>query len=343
MAGWIDRLNGDPLPWLLDESMPAVRHVAMRTLLDRAADDPEVVEARAAAMRTGPIAGILAAQNPEGWWAKPGHGYSPKYTATVWQVIFLDQLGADGGDHRVRAGCEYVLSHSQAANGGCSCRGSATRPELSGVVHCLNGNLLRALIGFGLLDDPRVQASLAYQTASILGDRGATFSKSATTGPGFRCAMNYGDPCAWGAVKALLALSRVPVDRRTPNVQGAIDHGTALLLSRDPSVADYPMGPSSQPSGSWFKLGFPLGYICDVLQALEALSEAGAAGDPRLDRAVDWVVGRQDSTGRWANRHSYRGRTTGNFDGPEPSSKWVTLRACRLLKDVVEARAAGTA
>jgi len=51
---------------------------------------------------------------------------------------------------------------------------------LSGVVHCLNGNLLRALIGFGLLDDPRVQASLEYQTASILGDGRVTFNNSAT-------------------------------------------------------------------------------------------------------------------------------------------------------------------
>jgi hypothetical protein len=100
------------------------------------------------------------------------------------------------------------------------------------------------------------------------------------------------------------------------------------------------MGPDSQPSGSWFKLGFPLGYICDVLQAIEALCEAGAAGDPHLDRAVDWVVGQQDSVGRWTNRHSYRGKTTGDFDDSGPSSKWVTLRACRMLKDVVEARAA---
>jgi hypothetical protein len=95
MAGWIDRVNSDPLPWLLDESTAAVRHLALRGLLDRAADNPEVVAARAAAMRADPIASILAAQNPEGWWAKPGPGYSPKYTSTVWQLIFLDQLGAD--------------------------------------------------------------------------------------------------------------------------------------------------------------------------------------------------------------------------------------------------------
>lgn len=46
-------------------------------------------------MRTDPIAAILAAQDSAGWWAKPGSGYVPKYTSTVWRVVFLDQLGAD--------------------------------------------------------------------------------------------------------------------------------------------------------------------------------------------------------------------------------------------------------
>ena len=42
MADWRDRLNGDPLPWLLDEASPAVRHLALRDLLDRPADDRDV-------------------------------------------------------------------------------------------------------------------------------------------------------------------------------------------------------------------------------------------------------------------------------------------------------------
>jgi hypothetical protein len=162
MDSWNGRLNSDPLSWLLEESTPAVRHQALRLLLDRPADDSDVVAARAAAMGAHPIAPILAAQNSEGWWVKPGHGYSPKYTATVWQLIFLDQLGADGGDPRVRAGCEYVLNHSLASNGAFSFRGSGLGPPApSGAAHCLNGNLLGAVIGFGWLDDPRVQASLA--------------------------------------------------------------------------------------------------------------------------------------------------------------------------------------
>lgn len=123
MTNWRHLLKSNPLPWLLEEETPAVRHLAPRQILDQPADVPEVRQARAAAMRVSPIVDILAAQQPQGYWVKPGPGYSPKYRGTVWQLIFLDQLGADGTDARVRAACEYVLSHSQTETGGFAASG----------------------------------------------------------------------------------------------------------------------------------------------------------------------------------------------------------------------------
>jgi hypothetical protein len=334
MSRWTDALRRDPLPWLVEESDPAVRHLALRDLLDRPAGDPEMADARKAAMAADPIASILAAQAPEGWWVKPGPGYLPKYSSTVWSVVFLDQMGADGTDARVRLGCEYVLDHTQASNGGLAVGGIS-----SGAVHCLNGNLLRALVGFGMLDDERVQRALAWEAAAVTG-QGIDRWYAVTPGPGFRCGANYGEPCAWGAVKAVLALARVPADRRGPAVASALADGVEFLLSRDPSVADYPMPPgNSKPNGSWFKLGFPLGYVADVLQVLEALCEAGAAADPRLGNAVEWLLGQQDAEGRWPNRYAYQGKMARDVDVQGRPSKWVTLRACRVLKAVTEARA----
>ena len=68
----------------------------------------------------------------------------------------------------------------------------------------------------------------------------------------------------------------------------AVEASVAFLLSRDPAVADYPMGwGNTKPNGSWFRLGFPSGYVTDVLQVLEALVAAGGGRDPRLANAVD--------------------------------------------------------
>ena len=336
MGDWRDRLRGDPLPWLLAEAEPAVRHLALRQLLDRPADDPEVRAAREAATRTDPIAAILAAQDPAGWWEKPGHGYGPKYRGTTWSLIFLDQLGADPDEPRVQAGCEYVLAHTQARTGGFACSGAASeKPPPPGLVlHCLTGNLLRALIGFGRLDDERVGRAIAWEADAITGE-GEPHWNAATPGPGFRCGANDGLPCAWGATKALLALARIPPERRSPAVERALDASAEFLLSRDPAVADYPMGYGNRkPNGSWFRLGFPSGYVADVLQVLEAFVEAGAGRDPRLAHAIEWLLAQQDEHGRWANRYAYAGKMWVDIDRPGAPSPWVTLRACRVLRAI---------
>ncbi len=341
MSGPSNPTRAEALPWLLEETDPAVRHLAMLRLMDRPALDSEVTAARAAAMAAEPIAPILAAQDREGWWVKPGGGYSPKYSGTVWSLIFLDQMGADGDDPRIRAGCEYLLANTQAAGGGLAVgtlRGGAVP---SRVIHCLNGNLLRALIGFGMLDEERIQHALAWQAAAVTGE-GMERWYALTPGPGFRCGANEGRPCAWGAAKAVLALARVPPERRSAPVARALEAGVDFLLSKDPAVANYPMPPGdTKPSSSWFKLGFPSGYVADVLQVLEAVCDAGAAGDARLDHAFSWLAAQSDGNGRWANHYNYQGKLTRDIDRGGRPSKWVTLRALRVLKARAEAAARG--
>ncbi|HEX5590856.1 MAG TPA: hypothetical protein VFX65_11255 [Candidatus Limnocylindrales bacterium] len=334
MARWLAGLRGDPRPWLLDEADPAVRHLALRWLEDRPADDPAVQAARGAAMRTAPIATILDAQSPDGWWVKPGPGYGPKYTGTTWSLIFLDQLGADGDDDRIRRACAYLLDHVPTSDGGLGMSGSATlRPPPSSVVHCLNGNLVRALVGFGWLDDPRVAAAIDWQARSILGGPEApTYHRTATSGPGFGCGVNERLPCAWGATKALLGLARIPEHRQSPATVAAIDASVEFLLSVDPATAAYPAGWEGRISGSWFKPGFPSGYVADVVQVLEALADVGRAADPRTGHAIEWLLAKQDADGRWRNEYPYAGKLWADIDRKGVASKWVTLRAVRVVR-----------
>lgn len=339
MQAWRRRLRADPSDWLLERDDPAVRHLALRHLLDRPPEDSDAIEAGHAAMSTGPIAAILAAQQPDGHWEKPGPGYATKYRGTVWQLIFLDQLGADPADPRVQRACDYVLSHAQAETGGFGASGAIgpKPPPPSSVIHCLNGNLLRALIGFGRLDDERVGRAVEWQAAAITGEGVNRWYASGTCGPGFACAANERLPCAWGSVKALGGLARIPAERRSPPVGRAIEAGVAFLLSRDPVDADYPAGwGNAKPNGSWFKLGFPSGYVTDVLQNLEVLAELGCGQDPRLDRATEWLLAGQDEFGRWRNRYAYNGKTWVDFERQGTPSKWVTLRACRYLRRVID-------
>lgn len=337
----------DPvLDWLLEKKDPGVRAFALRDLLGAPADAPQVVAARWAANRTSPIREILEAQQPEGWWVRPGPGYGPKYRGTLWSMIFLGQLGADGRDRRVQRGADYILEHSRARQpyGGLSYSGTP-----SGMFHCLQGNICASLLELGFKDDPRLQGVLDWLARSITGEgiepapanenrsaRGERprYHRSGNSGPGFLCAANNQRPCAWGAIAALDALSRISPRRRTRAMKRAIQAGGAFLLRRDPARADYPTPTGGPPSRRWFQFGYPLGYVQDVLRNLEVLTALGGSGDRRLQHAVDDLLQRRTPDGRWVMRHSYRGKMWCDVKGRGQPSKWVTLRARRVLKRV---------
>ncbi|MCW5851067.1 MAG: nitrogen fixation protein NifH [Anaerolineae bacterium] len=333
-------LKADPLPWLLepDPANPGVRYFALTELLGCRLDDPEVVAARRAVMASGPVPAILAAQDPDGYWVKPGPGYAPKYQGTVWQLIFLAQFGADGADPRVRAACDYVLRHSRASVGGFTATGSPM-----GLIHCLQGNLCAALLDLGCLGDPRLDEALDWLARSITGDGIAPaedstaprrYYRSANSGPGFACAANNHLPCAWGAVKAMLALGKVPAALRSPAIHDALVQGADFLLDGDPARADYPTPYGTPPSGSWFKFGYPTAYVTDVLQNLEALTALGCGTDPRLAPALELMLRKQDAQGRWKMEYTYNGKTWVDVEKKGAPSKWVTLRALRVLQRV---------
>lgn len=325
------------LDWLLEEDAdnPGVRYFALIDLLDFPPDDPQVRAARQAVMEQGPVPAILAAQDPAGFWEKPGPGYNPKYRSTVWSIIYLAQLGADPVDPAVRAGGSYLLDHAIASNGIFS---AGAIP--STCIHCLAGNLGAALLDLGFWEDERLQRALERLSVYVTGEeadsgedagQAVKYLKSGICGPGFCCSANNQLPCAWGAVKVVAALARLPRDQRTEAMQSALATGVDFLLSVDPATAAYPAGYSDKPSRSWFQFGFPVFYVTDVLQVVEVLELAGYAGDPRLDNAYDLILEKRDNGGRWKMEYSYAGKTWADLEEKKKPSKWVTLRAQRVL------------
>jgi hypothetical protein len=329
MEIWKDKLNGDSVSWLLepDETQPAIRYYALRDILDRDENDKEVKAAKAAIMASGPVLVIL-----EGYWNKPGFSFRPKYRRTEYTLINMAQLGADGADPRIRAGCEILLSRYIDSNGGLSFTGIP-----SDFNYCTAGIMGATLIDFGWLDDRRLQRAMEWLAQTITGEGGADASsrdtkrrnyKSRNSAPLFVCPLNGNLPCAWGAIKAMLALSKVPPAQRTRNMHEAIKLGMDFLLSNDPAVADYPFGRGNKPSSRWFTFFYPLGTSADILQNLEVLAALGQAQNPRLANALALVISKQNQQGRWPLEHTY-------VDIQEKKgqpSKWITLRALRVLK-----------
>lgn len=328
------QLREADLTWLLAPDSPGVRYLALRDLLRRPSDDPELQAARRAAHTEGPIAMILAQMGPGGYWITAGPGYNPKYRSTVWSIILLAELGALASeDERIAQACSYLLAHALTPGGQFTTSGSP-----SGTADCLQGNLCWALLSLGC-DPAGLEPAIEWMARSVTGDGVAPRTEkdapvryyAGKCGPGFACGANNRLPCAWGAAKVMLAFSAWPRERRTPLIERAIAQGVEFLLGTDPATAAYPSGYSDRPSRSWWKFGFPVFYVTDVLQIAEVLVALGYAADRRLAGALALIREKRDQQGRWALEYGYSGKTWGDFGVMGQPNKWVTLRALRAL------------
>jgi hypothetical protein len=314
--------------WLLTENGAAVRHLTLRWLFDEPGDAPEVRKAREEAHQESPIARILSAMEPEGYWVKPGPGYSPKYKSIVWALIALAQSGASvEEDPRIEKAVDYYLEHAQLEDGSFS--GNAKNED---AMDCLVGNMCWSLKTLGCTD-PRLEQAYKWMAVSQteLGYARVVPAISVKTGPCWSCRVNGAKPCAWAAVKSMMAFGQLSESERTPDIQEAIKLGAELLLSIDPTTADYPSG-TNKVSPLWFKLVHPSFYSADLLQITEALVGCGYAKDERLNSLTNWLIGKRRPDGTWPLERSDRSRMWVSYGPTGKPNPWVTLRALRVLR-----------
>ncbi|HSM26425.1 MAG TPA: hypothetical protein VK856_16290 [Anaerolineaceae bacterium] len=333
---WTTKTNPISLPWLLEEENPGVRYLTLRDILGLPTNDVELVDAREKAHRAGPITTILAAMKPEGYWVTPGAGYSAKYKSGVWSLIMLAQLGASVEmDDRLQLACRYLVDHALAETGQFSTDGSD-----SGTIDCLQGNLVSALLDLGYQDN-RMEQAIDWMACSVTGEGIAPLNDKQATrryfpwncGPVFACRYNGSLSCAWGGTKVLLALGKIPVEKRTPQVENAIQTAVDFFLSIDPLKADYPTRTGNKPSPDWWKFGFPVFYATDILQLAEALVEVGLGEDPRLENILTYIRNKQDENGQWLLEKEYKNWV--RFGEKGLPNKWVTYRAARVLNQAI--------
>ncbi len=334
------RTIADPIEWLLEPDDIGVRYLALRDLTETS--PTALGAAKKKAHTEGPIAKVLAKMKKEGYWERPGPGYNPKYKSAVWSLILLAQLGADiEMDERIATACSYLLEHALTQDGQFTINGTP-----SGTIDCLQGNLCAALLDLGCTD-ARLDKAFEWMARSVTGEGIAPLSdKTAPVryyaykyGPQFACGVNNKLPCAWGAVKVMLAFGKLPKQKRTRLIADAIKAGADFLLGGDPAKADYPTRLGDKPSRNWWKFGFPVFYVTDLLQNVEALVRLGYGKDPRLKDALAIIQEKQDARGRWPLEYDYSGKTWLEFGAKKQPNKWVTLRALRVLASVAGVQA----
>ncbi|HPT70421.1 MAG TPA: nitrogen fixation protein NifH [Syntrophomonas sp.] len=324
-------LKTDTVNWLLEEENPSVRYYTLRDILDKPEHDPEVQQAKHEIMRRGMVPEILRKQQDLPYINNYSKFYTYKYKGLVWQLIVLAELGAEPNSQIIEQ-CEYLLNNSQETEDGGFAMNIAAKKgggRITEVIPCLTGNMVWSLIHFGYIDDPRLQQAVNWITRFIPLNDGNEDNPQIP--PYDRYEMCWGKhTCFMGIVKALKGLSAIPQEKRTGEINDTINKMVDFLLIHHIYKRSHDLSKKSKPG--WLNFSFPLMYQTDVLEILDILTELGIK-DSRMNDALNVIQTKQDDMGRWR---------TGNTDNTDrllipmgikgEQSKWVTLRALRVLK-----------
>jgi len=328
---WRAALKADPTNWLLEEENPSVRYFTLKDILDRPENDTAVQTARRSIMQSGLVPNILREQREPAYLQAYPRFYTYKYRGLVWSLIVLAELGAEA-DPYIKEQCEYLFEHSQERQDGGFAMNAAARTgggRITEVIPCLTGNMVWSLIHFGYLDDPRLQRGIDWITRFMRFNDGT--EDASQVPPYDRYETCWGaHTCHMGVVKALKGLSAIPVERRTKEINDTIQKAAEFLLIHHIHRRSHNLNRTSKPG--WLKFGFPLMYQTDALEILDILTGLGIK-DSRMEEAIDIVIAKQDDTGRWRVENTYNSeRLLLPIGQKDEQSKWLTLRAVRVLK-----------
>jgi hypothetical protein len=182
----------------------------------------------------------------------------------------------------------------------------------------------------GYLDDIRVQKGIKWITTYQRFDdcinqrpKGWPYDKA------INCFSTHS--CHMGVVKSLKALAEIPIEKRSKDVSTTIKVAIEYLLKHHVHKKSHNLNKVSKPS--WLRFGFPLMYQTDVLEILGILTKLNCR-DIRMQEAMDLVVSKQDKEGRWKLESTFNGRFQTNIEQKGNQSKWITLRALKVLKRI---------
>jgi hypothetical protein len=314
--------SGAVIAWLLD-SDPSIRWQVMWDLLD--APEPEWRAERAKVATEGWGARLLSYQDDDGQWA--GGAFVPRdfdprewqavgqpWTATTFALSQLREFGLDPSSDRARRTVELIGANARWDEGG--------QPYWEGEVEeCINGRTVADGAYFGV----DVSAIVDRLAGERQGDGGWNCERiNGSVRSSFASTINV--------LEGLLEYERATGG--TPESQEARKSGEEYLLARNL----FRRRSTGEPADERF-LSFlhPNRWRYDVLRALDYFRSAailtGAGPDPRLGEAIDHLRSRRLADGTWALDWSPPGRVWFEVDdGQGKPSRWVTLRAMRVLR-----------
>ncbi|MDH4213412.1 MAG: nitrogen fixation protein NifH [Candidatus Thorarchaeota archaeon] len=324
---WEKFASNEVLNWLLGPENPSIRYWALQHLKNRPLNASEVVETQNAIMASPCVKAMLKAQKGEGQWGHYNDIYNPKYTATTHNLLILAELGAKRVP-QIEKAVEYLFQF-QRNSGHFLVELPKTEKGKDSIVKdgcCIDGNILYYLVHFGYLDDPRTQRLINFQIEYHSDDVGGWLCRAFPIDKSKVFPIN----CYMGGVKGLKAFARIPSKNRSSELKRIINQEVEIILENQ--VFNYLRNPngSRKAKAGWKRFGFPLFYQSDILEVLDVLTELGIK-DERMQESINLVLESRNKLGSWDLKNTFNGKMLCDIERKNAPSKWITLRALRVL------------
>ena len=317
----------ETIDWLLGPENPSVRFWTLQHLEGKSVENADVIDAQEAVMASSCIRTILGEQKEEGNWVKYNDMYNPKYTATTHTLLILAELGAKR-EPKIERAIEYLFQFQRNSGHFLIDLPKTERGRDSSKSDgcCIDGNILYYLIHFGYLNDPRTEKLIEFQVNYHSDDVGGWHCRAFPINQKGVFPKN----CFMGGVKVLKALAAIPENQRSSDIERIIKQEVGLIL--DNGIFKYLKNPdgSRKEKTGWKRFGFPLFYQSDVLEVLDILT-ALRVKDERMQESIDLVLSKRNAHGTWDLKDTFNGKMFCEIDEKSKPSKWITLRAARVL------------
>src|SRR2546422_4581450 len=142
-------MKAESLRWLLEPADPPIRMFTLTDVLGKPSHDEEVRTIREKTRDYGPVQDLKRAQTTGGYWMPGDSCYDPKFSATVWQLMLLAEMGVQRTPW-IESAIERVFRQHLMEDG-------SFDHEV-----CFTGHMLRTLLVLGYGDDPRVGRRLEW-------------------------------------------------------------------------------------------------------------------------------------------------------------------------------------
>jgi len=319
----VTTLDKSVVEWLLEENNPSIRYLTLTELLSMPPRRREVVDARNKIPEWEPVRKILAKQKRNGGWDDGRTWYLPKYKSTVWQLLILSQTGIDPAIPPVRKMCEYAFRFQMPSGGFYSGMAPNFEDDWARLAGCLNGNVVAALCRLCWAGDPRIRKAVDHLLSFQEPDGGWGCRSF-----GYHSRDKHS--CFMGTICALDGLIEYSEHVRRKNVSRAIGSACEFLLMHRLYKADHHGWKIIRADYPKLRAPWLVGY--NILRGLRAVTRAGTANDQRMKDALNLLVAKRNSKGRWIREAPWPSTTYSSFGRVGAEDKWVTLNALLVLR-----------